>query len=87
MDDVTALLQMLALIFTLKFRPMIMGSISGWLMFAGMMARPLATSLRIRQRFAQTRSVNSGESWRSSVPARHPAWIVAGPPWRPLPPA
>ena len=37
---------MLALIFTRKLRPMIIGSLSGWLMFAGMMARPRATSLR-----------------------------------------
>src|ERR1051325_2795675 len=45
-DDATALLPMLALIFTRKLRPMIIGSRSGWLMFAGMMARPAATSLR-----------------------------------------
>src|SRR4029450_4801287 len=45
-DDATALLPMLALIFTRKLRPMIIGSSSGWLMFAGMMARPLATPLR-----------------------------------------
>ena len=31
---------MLALIFTRKLRPMIIGSLSGWLMLAGMMARP-----------------------------------------------
>ena len=37
---------MLALIFTRKLRPMIIGSISGWLMLAGMMARPRATSSR-----------------------------------------
>src|SRR5213075_3108130 len=42
-DDATALLPMLALIFTRKLRPMIIGSDSGWLMFAGMMARPRAT--------------------------------------------
>jgi hypothetical protein len=46
MDDFTALFPMFALIFTLNARPMIIGSISGWLMFAGMMARPRATSLR-----------------------------------------
>ena len=43
---VTAELPMLALIFTRKLRPMIIGSISGWLMLAGMMARPRATSSR-----------------------------------------
>ena len=37
---------MLALIFTRKLRPMIIGSDSGWLMFAGMIARPRATSSR-----------------------------------------
>jgi hypothetical protein len=37
---------MLALIFTRKLRPMIIGSDSGWLIFAGMMARPRATSSR-----------------------------------------
>ncbi len=37
---------MLALIFTRKFRPMIIGSISGWLMLEGMMARSRATSSR-----------------------------------------
>ena len=37
---------MLALIFTRKLRPMIIGSDSGWLRLAGMMARPRATSSR-----------------------------------------
>ena len=37
---------MLALIFTRKLRPMIIGSDSGWLMLAGMIARPRATSSR-----------------------------------------
>src|ERR687885_1078234 len=45
-DEATAELPMLALIFTRKLRPMIIGSLSGWLMFAGMMARPRATSWR-----------------------------------------
>src|ERR1700761_9459807 len=43
MLEATALLPMLALIFTRKLRPMIMGSSSGGLMFAGMRARPAAT--------------------------------------------
>ena len=46
MEDATALLPMLVLILTRKLRPMIIGSSSGWLMLAGMMARPRATSLR-----------------------------------------
>src|ERR1700741_2650221 len=45
-EDDTAELPMLALIFTRKLRPMIIGSVSGWLMLAGMMARPRATSSR-----------------------------------------
>src|SRR3989344_8502341 len=45
-DDRTALLPMLALIFTRKLRPMIIGSTSGWLMLCGMMARPRAISER-----------------------------------------
>ena len=40
MLEVTAELPMLALIFTRKLRPIAIGSISGWLMLAGMMARP-----------------------------------------------
>ena len=52
-DEVTAELPMLALIFTRKLRPMIIGSSSAWLMLAGMMARPRATSSR----------TNSGVMW------------------------
>ena len=44
-DEPTAELPMFALIFTRNRRPMIIGSDSGWLMLAGMMARPRATSL------------------------------------------
>ncbi len=44
--EVTAELPILALIFTRKLRPMIIGSSSGWLMLAGMMARPRAISSR-----------------------------------------
>jgi hypothetical protein len=46
MLEVTAELPMLALILTRKLRPMAIGSTSGWLMLAGMMARPRATSSR-----------------------------------------
>jgi hypothetical protein len=45
-DARTAELPMLALTLTRKFRPMAMGSDSGWLTLAGMMARPWATSAR-----------------------------------------
>ena len=37
---------MFALILTRKLRPIAIGSSSGWLMFAGMIARPRATSER-----------------------------------------
>ncbi|TKS64196.1 MAG: hypothetical protein EWM73_00682 [Nitrospira sp.] len=46
MEEATAELPMLELIFTRKLRPMIIGSLSGWLMLAGMIARPRATSSR-----------------------------------------
>src|ERR1700704_6037898 len=44
MLDATALLPIFALIFTRKLRPMIIGSLSGWLILAGIIARPRATS-------------------------------------------
>src|SRR5207344_706664 len=46
MPEVTAELPMLALILVRKLRPMIIGSLSGWFTFAGMIARPRATSSR-----------------------------------------
>src|SRR5665647_1898514 len=46
LDEVTAELPMLALTFTRKLRPMIIGSLSGWLMLFGITARPRATSSR-----------------------------------------
>src|SRR4051794_21751977 len=52
-DEAKAELPILALILTRKLRPMIIGSISGWLMLAGMMARPRAISSR----------TNSGVTW------------------------
>ena len=45
-EEVTAELPMLALIFTRKRLPIIIGSDSGWLMLDGMIARPRATSAR-----------------------------------------
>ena len=55
-DDETTELPMLALIFTRKLRPMIIGSSSRWLMLAGMMARPRATSLRTKSAGSPSRS-------------------------------
>ncbi len=46
MEEVTAELPMLAFTFTRNLLPMIIGSISGWLTFAGITARPAATSAR-----------------------------------------
>src|SRR5258708_37799055 len=45
-DEATAELPMLALILTRKLRPMIIGSLSGWLMLAGVVAPPPATPAR-----------------------------------------
>ena len=42
----TAELPMFALTFTANALPMIIGSVSGWLWFAGITARPRATSSR-----------------------------------------
>src|SRR6266498_3365477 len=53
-EERTAELPMLALIFTRKLRPIIMGSLSGWLILAGIIARPRATSSR----------TNSGVTYR-----------------------
>ena len=47
---------MLALIFTRNFRPMIIGSVSGWLTFDGMIARPRATSSRTNSGAMPSRS-------------------------------
>jgi len=46
MEEATAELPMLALIFTRNRRPIIIGSVSGWLTLAGRIARPRATSSR-----------------------------------------
>src|SRR5690606_178926 len=45
-DDAIAELPMFAFILTRKLRPMAIGSLSGWLMFDGIIARPRATSSR-----------------------------------------
>ena len=55
-DEATAEFPMLALIFTKKLRPMIIGSLSGWLMFAGSTARPRAISSRTNSACIPSRS-------------------------------
>jgi hypothetical protein len=47
-DELTAEFPMFALTFTRKFRPMIIGSLSGWLTLAGRIARPRAISSRTK---------------------------------------
>src|SRR3990167_8467831 len=65
--EVTAEFPILALILTRKFLPIIMGSDSGWLMLAGIMARPLATSSL----------TNSGVIIRGrKAPKLSPGWIL-----------
>ncbi len=66
-EEVTAELPILALILVRKLRPMIIGSSSAWLMLAGMMARPRATSSRTnsgrdegRHRAAELLAVGKG---------------------------
>ena len=61
-DDDTAELPMFALIFTRKLRPMIIGSSSRWLMFAGMMARPRATSSRTNSAGSPSRTATNSIS-------------------------
>jgi hypothetical protein len=65
-DDDTAELPMFALIFTRKLRPIIIGSSSRWLMFAGMIARPRATSSRTNSAGSPSRIATnsiSGVTW------------------------
>ena len=63
--EATAELPMLALILTRKFRPIAIGSSSPWLMLAGMMARPRATS-----ESTNSGVTNSGISAPESSPSR-----------------
>jgi hypothetical protein len=67
-DEVTAEVPMLALILVRKRLPMTIGSDSGWLTLAGMMARPRATSSRTnagsRPSRAATKSISGVTSPR-----------------------
>jgi hypothetical protein len=62
-SDSTAELPMFALIFTRKLRPMIIGSVSGWLMFAGRIARPRAISSRTNSGATFSRIATNFISW------------------------
>ena len=80
MVEVVAELPMFVLIFTRKLRPIIIGSASGWLMLAGITARPAATSWR----------TNSGVMWvampsaSQSMFSRMATYSISGVmmPWR-----
>lgn len=62
MVEATAELPMLALIFTRKLRPMIIGSLSGWLTLTGMIARPAATSARTNSGVTPSRTATNSIS-------------------------
>ncbi len=70
---VTAELPILALILVRKFRPMIIGSDSGWLILAGMMARPRATS--DAHEFGRH---ESGQRGAEALPVRKPRFRLFG---------
>ena len=61
-DDRTAELPMLALIFTRKLRPIIIGSSSRWRILAGMIARPRATSSRTNSAGSPSRAATNSIS-------------------------
>ncbi len=67
-EEVTAELPMLALTFTRKLRPMTMGSDSGWLTLAGMIARPRATSSRTNSGSSPSRRAMNSISGVMSPP-------------------
>ena len=70
---------MLALIFTRKLRPMIIGSVSGWLMLFGMIARPRATSSRTNSG-VMTSGIAAPKLWPGMLAAsRSPAACAASP--------
>src|SRR3989475_3761150 len=72
-DDETAELPMFALIFTRKLRPMIIGSLSGWLILAGKMGRPPGAFFR-----AKFRGNKSGEGAPENLAGGWCAGAVGG---------
>jgi len=77
--EVTAELPMLALIFTRKLRPMMTGSSSGWLILAGMMARPRAISLRTNSGVMKV-GISAPKLSPSATRSAAPSSIL----WRPM---
>ena len=78
-DEVTAELPMLALIFTRKLRPMTIGSVSGWFTLAGMMARPRATSSRTNSGVTSAGIEAPKDSPRCWRPMRSASFLPIGP--------
>ncbi|MNL47230.1 hypothetical protein D3C87_1700040 [compost metagenome] len=73
MLDDTAEFPILALIFTRKFRPMIIGSLSGWLMFEGITALPAATSSLTNSAVMWLLGVFAPKLWPACWCAKAPA--------------
>lgn len=79
-EDQTAEFPMLALIFTRKFLPMIIGSVSGCLRLAGITARPRATSSRTNSGVQRSRAAMNSIS-RVITPAfAQPSWVLCSRP-------
>ena len=81
-EEVTAELPMLALIFTRKLRPMIIGSLSGWLTLDGMMARPRATSSRTNSGVIRSGMLAPQECPGCCASFPRPARGAGSPGWR-----
>ena len=75
-EEVTAELPMLALILTRKFRPIAIGSSSGWLMLAGMIARPRAISSRTNSGVMKG-GTEAPKLWPSASAASAPSSIAS----------
>ena len=79
-DDQTAELPMLALIFTRKFLPMIIGSDSGWRRLTGITARPRATSSRTNSGDTRSRAAMYSISRVMTPCLAQPSWVLCSRP-------
>lgn len=79
MEEVTAELPMLAFTFTRKFLPMIIGSISRWLMFTGSTARPAAISSRTNSGVTFSRTATYSISAVISPRWAYASWVTGTP--------
>ena len=75
-EEVTAELPILALIFIRKLRPMIIGSSRGWLMLQGMMARPRAISLRTNSGVMKAESTRPKLSPSAIAASARSSWTL-----------